>query len=84
MALPLFRIHPLGLGDDNRNIEEDFITWKEELWTSVCQRFNLTEQKKEFKIHDYELIEHAANSVPEEEIFRGEVSKLNRIYKDKS
>ena len=29
------RILNVGLGDDDGNIEEDFITWKEEFWTAV-------------------------------------------------
>jgi len=35
------RIHPLGLGDDDGNLEDDFITWKEQFWKSVCEEYNL-------------------------------------------
>merc|ERR1711936_1433590 len=35
------RVHNLGQGDDDVNIEEDFVRWKEAFWTSVCQEFSL-------------------------------------------
>ena len=35
------RIHPLGLGDEDGNIEHDFIIWKERFWQSVCLQYNL-------------------------------------------
>ena len=36
------RIFDLGLGDDDANIEEDFVTWRENFWTAVCEHFNIT------------------------------------------
>ena len=35
------RVHPLGLGDDDINIEDDFVQWKEAFWNSVCEEFKL-------------------------------------------
>lgn len=31
------RIVPLGVGDDDEDMEEDFANWKEELWPALCQ-----------------------------------------------
>lgn len=33
------RIHPLGLGDDNDDIESDFEKWKDALWATLKQRY---------------------------------------------
>merc|ERR1719229_581273 len=35
------RMHELGLGDDDANLEDDFITWKEKFWTSAMEDFKL-------------------------------------------
>lgn len=29
------RMYPLGLGDDDANMEDDFITWKDGMWPKV-------------------------------------------------
>lgn len=44
------RIHKLGLGDDDANLEEDFITWKEEFWQSVCATFDIEATGEEFSM----------------------------------
>ena len=36
------RVFELGLGDDDANIEDDFVTWKEKFWAAVCERYNIT------------------------------------------
>ncbi len=48
------RIHPLGLGDDDQNIEDDFVQWKEAFWNSVCQEFNLEALGDDFSMRQYE------------------------------
>uniref|UniRef100_A0A3Q1MSC4 NADPH--cytochrome P450 reductase n=1 Tax=Bos taurus TaxID=9913 RepID=A0A3Q1MSC4_BOVIN len=35
------RIFDLGLGDDDGNLEEDFITWREQFWPAVCEHFGV-------------------------------------------
>ncbi|KAL7987044.1 hypothetical protein Chor_005963 [Crotalus horridus] len=35
------RIFELGLGDDDGNLEEDFITWREQFWPAVCEHFGV-------------------------------------------
>jgi NADPH-ferrihemoprotein reductase len=35
------RICDCGSGDDDANIEEDFNTWKELFWISVCKEFGV-------------------------------------------
>ena len=29
------RIYSIGMGDDDANMEEDFITWKDSMWPQV-------------------------------------------------
>lgn len=43
------RIHPLGLGDDDANLEDDFITWKEAFWQSVCVEFKIEAVGDDFR-----------------------------------
>ena len=47
------RIYKLGLGDDDANLEEDFITWKEEFWLAVCREFNIEATGEEFSMRQY-------------------------------
>jgi len=35
------RFHELGNGDDDVNIENDFVLWKKDLCVSICREFNL-------------------------------------------
>ena len=48
------RVHPLGLGDDDINIEDDFVQWKEAFWNSVCEEFNLENLGDDFSMRQYE------------------------------
>jgi hypothetical protein len=48
------RVHTLGLGDDDANLEDDFITWKEAFWAAVCSRLNIEASNEEFNTRQYE------------------------------
>ena len=48
------RVHPLGLGDDDINIEDDFVQWKEAFWNSVCEEFQLENLGDDFSMRQYE------------------------------
>ena len=48
------RLHSLGMGDDDANLEEDFITWKEAFWAAVCSEFNIEASSEEFNTRQYE------------------------------
>lgn len=44
------RIHEMGTGDDDSNIEDHFITWKEDMWKSVCKHFGISGDKIDVKL----------------------------------
>jgi hypothetical protein len=48
------RVHTLGLGDDDANLEDDFITWKEAFWAAVCAQLNIEASNEEFNTRQYE------------------------------
>uniref|UniRef100_A0A5F8GBI4 NADPH--hemoprotein reductase n=1 Tax=Monodelphis domestica TaxID=13616 RepID=A0A5F8GBI4_MONDO len=52
------RIFELGLGDDDGNLEEDFITWREQFWPAVCEHFGVEATGEESSIRQYELVVH--------------------------
>lgn len=37
------RIHPLGLGDHNDDLEADFKKWKDQMWVALKQKYHVTE-----------------------------------------
>lgn len=75
------RVHELGMGDDDANIEEDFITWKEQLWSSVFSLFNVQLSGEDINLRQYELEVH--NDLPKEAIYVGEIARLGSYRKQR-
>ena len=46
---------PSGLGDDDANLEDDFITWKEKFWTSAMEELKLEVVGDDFSTRQYEI-----------------------------
>lgn len=69
------RVFELGLGDDDANIEEDFITWKERFWGAVCEFFHIETLGEDITLRQYQLILH--DDLPTEKVFTGEIARLN-------
>ncbi|XKL60361.1 hypothetical protein PGB90_001377 [Kerria lacca] len=69
------RVFELGLGDDDANIEDDFITWKDKFWPAVCEYFNIESTGDDVSIRQYKLTEHTDFDV--DKIFTGEVARIN-------
>ncbi|XP_011170563.2 NADPH--cytochrome P450 reductase-like [Solenopsis invicta] len=75
------RVIKLGLGDDNANIEDDFITWKDKFWPAVCEFFGIKETGENVSIRHYKLTEHA--NLPTDCIYTGEIARLHSFTNQK-
>lgn len=73
------RIHDLGTGDDDANIEDDFITWKDQMWASVAEHYHIESLGEDISMRQYELIVHESNGTPIEKVFTGEVSRFGSL-----
>lgn len=69
------RLMPLGLGDDDGNIEEDFVTWMDQFWPIVCDYYGISASEQDISIRNFKLVMH--DELPLEKTFKGEVSRLN-------
>ncbi|CAG9817113.1 unnamed protein product [Phaedon cochleariae] len=74
------RIYDLGLGDDDANIEDDFITWKDQFWPTVCEYFGIEPTEEEINMHQYRLEEF--EEAPDK-VFVGEMAKLDSLKNQK-
>ena len=43
------------MGDDDANLEDDFITWKEKFWTSAMEELKLEVVGDDFSTRQYEI-----------------------------
>ncbi len=63
------------------SIEEDFVTWKENLWPTVCQQFGIEGSEQGAVIREYQLIEHQNMSA--DAVFSGEPHRLGTYHNQK-
>ncbi|XP_034840509.1 NADPH--cytochrome P450 reductase isoform X1 [Maniola hyperantus] len=73
------RVYELGLGDDDANIEDDFITWKDKFWPSVCEKYNIESTGEEELTRQFRLVTHAPEDFKPHEIFTGEIARLHSL-----
>lgn len=78
------RVHELGMGDDDANIEDDFINWKEKFWPSVCEKFNIESAGEEELTRQFHLITHDPEEISPNEIFTGEISRLHSLERQRA
>jgi len=70
------RVFELGMGDDDANIEEDFITWKDRFWPAVCEKFGVEASGEDVSTRQYRVVLHD-ETLPQEKIYTGEVARLH-------
>ncbi|NXD25968.1 NCPR reductase, partial [Spelaeornis formosus] len=75
------RIFELGLGDDDGNLEEDFITWREQFWPAVCEHLGVEATGEESSIRQYELVVHT--DVNMNKVYTGEMGRLKSYENQK-
>ncbi|KAI5696906.1 hypothetical protein M8J75_002105 [Diaphorina citri] len=76
------RVFEMGLGDDDANIEDDFISWKERFWPAVCEFFNIENVGDEMSVRQYRLTEHP--DIDPSRVFTGEVNRLHSFSNQRS
>ena len=70
------RVHELGVGDDDANLEDDFITWKEAFWGAVCQTFNIEASSDDINTRQYDHKVLEDGDYKPEKVYTGEVARL--------
>ena len=70
------RVYELGVGDDDANLEDDFITWKEAFWAALCVEFKIEASSEEFNTRQYEHKVLGEGDFKPEKLYTGEVARL--------
>lgn len=73
------RVYELGLGDDDANIEDDFITWKDKFWPAVCEKFNIESTGEEELTRQFRLVTHGPEDIQPNNVFTGEIARLHSL-----
>ncbi|XP_005988654.1 NADPH--cytochrome P450 reductase isoform X2 [Latimeria chalumnae] len=68
------RMFDLGVGDDDGNLEEDFISWREQFWPAVCEHFGVEATGEDSSIRQYELVVHM--DINMNKVYSGEMGRL--------
>ncbi|XP_062329842.1 P450 (cytochrome) oxidoreductase b [Osmerus eperlanus] len=68
------RVFDLGMGDDDGNLEEDFVSWREQFWPAMCEHFGVEASGDDSSIRQYELKEH--HDINMNKVYSGEMGRL--------
>ena len=75
------RVFERGEGDDDGNIEEDFVEWRERFWPAICKHYGIDQDQRRITrglsmsvSRDYEL--KLMPDVAKEKVFSGEMNKI--------
>jgi len=70
------RVVEAGVGDDDANMEEDFLTWKDKFWPAVLDFFGMEMKLLDISMRQYKLV---VPEVTPDKVFTGEIARL-RAY----
>ncbi|XP_076452783.1 NADPH--cytochrome P450 reductase-like [Babylonia areolata] len=76
------RVHDMGVGDDDANIEEDFVTWREKFWPAVCEQFGVEATGEDINTRQFTLTEFSKGDQPAR-VFTGEVTRVGSLTDQK-
>ncbi|KAJ3643865.1 hypothetical protein Zmor_026549 [Zophobas morio] len=71
------RVFDMGLGDDDANIEDDFITWKDKFWPAVCEHYGIESTGEDVTMRQYRLQEFK-DETPDK-LYTGEMARLHSL-----
>ncbi|KAK0138408.1 NADPH--cytochrome P450 reductase [Merluccius polli] len=75
------RIFDLGMGDDDSNLEDDFVSWREQFWPAVCEHFGVEALGDDSSIRQYELKEHTDLNM--NKVYTGEIGRIKSFENQK-
>lgn len=75
------RVFERGEGDDDANLEEDFVHWKERMWAEVCVAYNVQAGGDDQSFRQYAMT--LPEGLPAEKIFKGELHTINAFANQK-
>lgn len=76
-ALGASRIGPVGEGDDGAGtMEDDFLTWKETMWSALATKLDLKQGQAEYE-PSFEITERGDSSPISDQVFLGEPNKTH-------
>ncbi len=86
--LGAFRVCTRGEGDDDANIEEDFVSWREKFWPTVCDFFDVKLSKRKIQRSLSVMTERVFKvktftDLPPEKVYSGEIAKLGSYKNQK-
>ncbi|GAB1608413.1 NADPH--cytochrome P450 reductase-like [Argonauta hians] len=76
------RIFELGLGDDDANIEEDFLSWRERFWPAIGEYFGIEAVETDISLRQYQLTVHE-ELTEGDQYFQGEMFRIGSYITQK-
>jgi NADPH-ferrihemoprotein reductase len=75
------RVYELGLGDDDGNLEEDFMRWRESFWPTVAEKLGWQASEtggsdRQFRLEIVEMTSELA-------VFNGEIGRIGSFDKQR-
>lgn len=73
------RVFEKGEGDDDGNLEEDFVRWREAFWPAVLSKYNIDVREIKRRLSsciDRQFRLEVLKDFPEDKIYTGEMNKL--------